>query len=127
MKKPENIDSPVVQQALSWLSWLFCVPVQALDSSKKFGPDLKPAPEAFYDHEAVDVLAADICDMQKRLKEKAIRNESTFTVGDFCGLVLRLQNADPVGCQRLLKRWGRVMGVDKKPRWRRYFFKALGF
>jgi hypothetical protein len=127
MKESENVESSVVQETLAWLSWLFRVPVETLDFSKKFGTDLKPSAESFFGKETFDVVAEDVTDLEKFFRIELLGKGSAFTVGDFCGLVARLNNADPVGCRRMLKSWNRIMMFDKKPKWRRFLFKTFGF
>jgi hypothetical protein len=127
MKTPGEMGSSVVQQTLSWVAWLFRVPVASLDNSKKFGLDLKPSPESFYGKETLDVVTEDVMDMEKALKEVVLEKTTSLTVGDFCGLVERLNKVNPAGCQRLLRSWQRIVIVDKKPKWRRMLFKTFGF
>src|ERR1039457_547846 len=124
MKEPEEMELPVVRQTLAWVAWLFRVPVESLDYSKKMGSDLKPSPESFYGVATLDVVTEDVIDMKKSLKADVLRKESGLTVGDFCGLVERLHEMNPVGCQRLLRSWKKIMVIDKQPKWRRFLFKA---
>ena len=127
MKESENEETSVVRQTLAWLSWLFRVPVETLDYSKKFGSDLKPSSESFYGRKTFDVVTEDVMDLETSFKLEVLRKGSAFTVGDFCGLVVRFHNTDPVGCQRMLKSWNRTMAIDEKPKWRRLLFKTFGF
>jgi hypothetical protein len=120
------LESRVAQQTLAWIAWLFAVPVESLDYSKRFGLELRPSSKSFYGAETLDVLTEDVVDIERALKEKVLTEGSEFTVGDFCGLVERLQQVDPKGCQRLLRSWNKIITIDNKPVWRRLVFKMVG-
>jgi hypothetical protein len=121
------MESPVVEQALCWVAWLYRVPAESLERSDAFGSDLKPSSESFYGDKTLEVITEDVVDMERALKEEAVGAVLGFTVGDFCRLVERLNSVDPAGCQRMLRSWQRIRRVDQKPRWRRLLFKAVGF
>ena len=108
------------------MAWLFGVSVESLDRSQRLGVDLKPSSKSFYGRETLDVIADDVVDLEKALREKALKDDVEFTVGDFCNLVERLQRQDPKGCQRLVRSWNKIITIDKKPAWRRLLFKTVG-
>jgi hypothetical protein len=120
------LEPRVDQQALAWVAWLFGVPIESLNRSQRFGFDLKPASRSFYGRETLDVITDDIVDIERALKEKVLKENAEFTVGDFCDLIERLQRQDPKGCQRLLRSWNKIITIDEKPTWRRLLFKTVG-
>ena len=127
MNDSDKAVSAVSRVALSWLAWLFHVPVESLDYSKRIGSDLKPSAGSFYGDETFDVLIEDVDDIKKALEQAGLRKESELTVGDFCGLVERLDEVNPDSCKRLLRSWERIMTRDKRPKWRRMLFRTIGF
>ena len=116
------LEANVRQQALAWIAWLFAVPVESLNDSQRLGLDLKPAPKSFYRSETIEVLIEDITDLEKALKETVLTGSSEFTVGDFCGLVERSNQVDPVTCRRLLHSWNKHVILDSKAPLRQLIF-----
>jgi hypothetical protein len=114
------------QVALRWLAWLFDLPIESLQHSKKIGVDVQPSAHAFYGKGTFDVVMEDVDDIVKALDGIELQIESGLTVGDFCNLVERLDKEKPKSCERLLRSWQRIMSVDQQPRWRRLLFKVFG-
>ena len=121
------MESPVVQQTLSWLAWVFHVPVEALDSSKIFGSDLKASFVSDFSENELDGVLEEVLYIRRRMRERVSDANQVCSVGDFCALVERYHNADPSGCRRLFKHWKKEMTMGQKPKWRRLLFKTFGF
>ena len=111
-------DGSVTEQTLLWVAWLFRVPIESLEYSKRFGSDIRPSSASCYGLETFDVLAEDITDLEKVLKLPA---EREYTVGGLCKLVERLNEIDPMACQRLLASWQQITSHETKPKWRQIF------
>jgi hypothetical protein len=127
MNRPTEMNSPVVQETITWLAWVFHISVEALDCSKRFGPDLNASFVSDFAENELDTVLEEVLYIRRRLGERLSTATPVASVGDFCALVERYHREDPSGCRRLLLGWNKEMLMDKRPQWRRFLFKTFGF
>ena len=116
----------VSQEAKNWLAWVFRLPPETLDSSKRFGSGLNASSVSDFAENELDTVLEEVLYIRRRLGEKLSTANPVFSVADFCALVERYEREDRSGCRRLLDRWKKEMLMDQQPRWRKLLFKGLG-
>jgi hypothetical protein len=127
MSEPMKLAVTVVQETMNWLAWVFHTPAEALDSSKRFGPDLNASLVSDFAENELDTVLEEVLYIRRRLGEKLATADPVSSVGEFCALVERYHGEDPSGCRRLLNRWKKEMLMDQRPQWRKLLFKGFGF
>jgi hypothetical protein len=114
------------EAAISWLGWLFHVPIEALTAPTEFGTDLKPTFTSDFVENELATVSEEVLYVRRCMRQSLSAAEPVRSVGDFCSLIVHYQEMDPIGYERLLARWQKHMTIGSKPKWRRFVFKAFG-
>ncbi|MCG2679262.1 MAG: hypothetical protein L6455_04730 [Kiritimatiellae bacterium] len=118
--------TPVVQEALSRIAWVFRMRVEDLDLKMRFGTDLKASFVSDWTENEFDKLYYDVLEMREHIGVRNVCIDEVCTVGDFCALAEQYRNLDFAGYCQLLKQWEKEKEMCRWPRWKRFLFAPTG-